>query len=353
MSDFQIPLLSTFVGFLADIMRICLQYAYELTKDLGFPSYGIAIIVLTIIIKTALLPLAVKQIKSMKAMQEIQPKMQEIQKKYKNDPKKLREEMSKLYKDNGASPMSGCLPLLIQMPFLVSIYYALQGFNYDPAHESFLWLESLAVPDSTYILPILSAVSTFIISWQTTPKDAPSNQKTMLLVMPLMIGWMSLNFPSGLVIYWIVVNLYQLVQQTIMFREEMKDRLGGTRKKGTVTVHGDVQAEEARQPKKKKVVRKKIIKKVVKKKPADEENNENKEASAEKDAPSEKEPAEKPAPAKEAPVEKPAEKAEAEKAEEPAEKPAEAPEKPADTPEEAAPEKEAADTEPKGEADKK
>ena len=353
MSDFQIPLLSTFVGFLADIMRICLQYAYELTKDLGFPSYGIAIIVLTIIIKTALLPLAVKQIKSMKAMQEIQPKMQEIQKKYKNDPKKLREEMSKLYKDNGASPMSGCLPLLIQMPFLVSIYYALQGFNYDPAHESFLWLESLAVPDSTYILPILSAVSTFIISWQTTPKDAPSNQKTMLLVMPLMIGWMSLNFPSGLVIYWIVVNLYQLVQQTIMFREEMKDRLGGTRKKGTVTVHGDVQAEEARQPKKKKVVRKKIIKKVVKKKPADEENNENKEASAEKDAPSEKEPAEKPASAKEAPVEKPAEKAEAEKAEEPAEKPAEAPEKPADTPEEAAPEKEAADTEPKGEADKK
>lgn len=355
MSDFQIPILSTFVGFLADIMRICLQYAYELTKDLGFPSYGIAIIVLTIIIKTALLPLAVKQIKSMKAMQEIQPKMQEIQKKYKNDPKKLREEMSKLYKDNGASPMSGCLPLLIQMPFLVSIYYALQGFNYDPAHESFLWLESLAVPDSTYILPILSAVSTFIISWQTTPKDAPSNQKTMLLVMPLMIGWMSLNFPSGLVIYWIVVNLYQLVQQTIMFRDEMKDRLGGSRKKGTVTVHGDVQAEEAaKQPKKKKVVRKKIIKKVVKKKPAGETSDENKEASAVKDAPAEK-PAEKPEEkaetAPEVKPEKPAE-VEAPAKEAPAEKPAE-PEKPADTPEEAAPDKKAADTESKGEADKK
>lgn len=220
MSDFQIPLLSNLVGFLADIMRVCLEYAYKLTDDLGFPSYGIAIIVLTIIIKTALLPLAVKQIKSMKAMQEIQPLMQQIQKKYKNDPKKLREEMSKLYKEHGANPASGCLPLLIQMPFLVSIYYALQGFPYDPAHESFLWLESLAVPDSTYILPILSAASTFIISWQTTPKDAPGNQKTMLIVMPLMIGWMSLNFPSGLVIYWIVVNLYQLVQQTIMFREE-------------------------------------------------------------------------------------------------------------------------------------
>lgn len=253
MSDFQIPLLSNFVGFLADIMRICLQYAYKLTDDLGFPSYGIAIIVLTIIIKTALLPLAVKQIKSMKAMQEIQPLMQQVQKKYKNDPKKLREEMGKLYKEHGANPMSGCLPLLIQMPFLVSIYYALQGFPYDPAHESFLWLESLAVPDSTYILPILSAASTFVISWQTTPKDAPGNQKTMLLVMPLMIGWMSLNFPSGLVIYWIVVNLYQLVQQTIMFREEMVDRFkGAAPKKGVVTVHGDVQQEQLKETKKKR-----------------------------------------------------------------------------------------------------
>lgn len=233
MSDFQIPLLSTFVGFLADIMRVSLEFCYKFTNDMGFPSYGIAIIVLTVIIKTLLLPFALKQIKSMKAMQEIQPEMQRIQKKYKNDPNKLREEMGKLYKEHGASPLAGCLPLLIQMPFLVSIYYALQGFAYDPAHESFLWLQSLAVPDSTYILPILSAASTFVISWQTTPKDAPGNQKTMLLLMPIMIGWMSLNFPSGLVIYWIVCNLYQLVQQTIMYREEMVDRLGVSKKRRT------------------------------------------------------------------------------------------------------------------------
>ena len=198
MSDFQIPFLSDLVGLLAGVMRVCLEFCYKMTEDLGFPSYGIAIIVLTVIIKTLLLPLALKQIRSMKAMQAIQPEMQKIQKKYKNDPQKLREEMGKLYKENGASPLSGCLPLLIQMPFLISIYYALQGFSYDPAHESFLWLESLAVPDETYILPILSAASTFIISWQTTPKDAPSNQKTMLLMMPVMIGWMSLNFRAAL-----------------------------------------------------------------------------------------------------------------------------------------------------------
>lgn len=265
MSDFQIPVLSQLVGFLAEIMRVCLEFCYKMTEDLGFPSYGIAIIVLTIIIKTLLLPLALKQIRSMKAMQAIQPEMQKIQKKYKNDPQKLREEMGKLYKENGASPLSGCLPLLIQMPFLVSIYYALQGFAYDPAHESFLWLESLAVPDETYILPVLSAASTFIISWQTTPKDAPSNQKTMLLMMPIMIGWMSLNFPSGLVIYWIVCNLYQLVQQTIMYRDEMVERLSGKgATKGTLTVHGANQPKA--EPKKKKIVRKKVIKKVVKKK---------------------------------------------------------------------------------------
>lgn len=301
MSDFQIPLLSTFVGFLADIMRVSLEFCYKFTNDMGFPSYGIAIIVLTVIIKTLLLPFALKQIKSMKAMQEIQPEMQRIQKKYKNDPNKLREEMGKLYKEHGASPLAGCLPLLIQMPFLVSIYYALQGFAYDPAHESFLWLQSLAVPDSTYILPILSAASTFVISWQTTPKDAPGNQKTMLLLMPIMIGWMSLNFPSGLVIYWIVCNLYQLVQQTIMYREEMVDRLGVS-KKGVLTVHNHEDEDEVKtgEPKKKKVIRKRVIKKVVKKKEPEAaekaESEEQAEVAPKADAPKEETKEEKKAP---------------------------------------------------------
>ena len=280
MSDFQIPLLSTFVGFLADIMRVCLEFCYKFTNDMGFPSYGIAIIVLTVIIKTLLLPFALKQIKSMKAMQEIQPEMQRIQKKYKNDPNKLREEMGKLYKEHGASPLAGCLPLLIQMPFLVSIYYALQGFAYDPAHESFLWLQSLAVPDSTYILPILSAASTFVISWQTTPKDAPGNQKTMLLLMPIMIGWMSLNFPSGLVIYWIV----------------------GVSKKGVLTVHNHEDEDEVKteEPKKKKVIRKRVIKKVVKKKEPEAaekaESEEQAEVAPKADAPKEETKEEKKAP---------------------------------------------------------
>ena len=92
-----------------------------------FPNYVIAIVVLTILIKTLLLPLAVKQIRSMKAMQAIQPEIQKIQKKYRNDPAMMRQEMGRLYKEHNASPMAGCLPLLIQMPFLIAMYYAIQG----------------------------------------------------------------------------------------------------------------------------------------------------------------------------------------------------------------------------------
>lgn len=235
MSDFQIPVLAWLVGVLADVMRGALQFCYQMSNDFGFPSYGIAIIVLTVIIKVALLPLAVKQIRSMKGMQELQPKIQAIQKKYKGDRAKISSEMQRLYRENHISPAAGCLPLLIQMPFLISIYYALMGFPYDPAHESFLWLDSLAAPDTTYILPALAALSTWVISWQTTPKNVQGSQKTMLYIMPLFIGYISITFPSGLVIYWVVCNVFQFVQQTIMFRSEMTARLADARK-GVVTV---------------------------------------------------------------------------------------------------------------------
>lgn len=256
MSDFQIPILAQLVGLLADWMRLALQFCYNMSSDFGFPSYGVAIIVLTILIKIVLLPLAVKQIRSMKSMQEIQPKIQEIQKKYKGDRAKISSEMQRLYRENHVSPLAGCLPLLIQMPFLVSIYYALQGFAYDPAHESFLWMDSLAAPDPTYIMPVLSALSTWVISWQTTPKKVQGSQKTMLYVMPLFIGYISMSFPSGLVIYWVVCNLFQLAQQTIMFRGEMKEKFSSA-KKGVVTIHTPRPAE-------KKTVKKVTVKKSAK-----------------------------------------------------------------------------------------
>lgn len=243
MSHFQIPIFSTLVGWLADMMAWAVQFFYNLTASLGFPSYGIAIIILTIVIKVLLLPFALKQIKSMKGMQEIQPKVAALQKKYKNDRAKLSIEMQKLYREHNISPLAGCLPLLIQMPFLVSIFYALQGFQYDSAHASFLWLSSLASKDPTYVLPILSAVSTWALSAQTAPKNAEGPQKMMTYFMPLFIGYISINFPSGLVIYWVVSNLFQLVQQTIVFHKDRGLRSvinnDSREKKGVFTIHAD------------------------------------------------------------------------------------------------------------------
>ena len=243
MSHFQIPIFSTLVGWLADMMAWAVQFFYNLTASLGFPSYGIAIIILTIVIKVLLLPFALKQIKSMKGMQEIQPKVAALQKKYKNDRAKLSIEMQKLYREHNISPLAGCLPLLIQMPFLISIFWARQGFQYDSAHASFLWLSSLASKDPTYVLPILSAVSTWALSAQTAPKNAEGPQKMMTYFMPLFIGYISINFPSGLVIYWVVSNLFQLVQQTIVFHKDKGLRSvinnDSREKKGVFTIHAD------------------------------------------------------------------------------------------------------------------
>lgn len=211
---------------LVDFMRTLLTYCYNLTEALGFPSYGIAIIIMTIGIKAILAPLTAKQVKSMKGMQKLQPKMKEIQNKYKNDPQRAQQEIAKMYKELGVNPLSGCLPLLVQMPFLIAIFYALQGYPYDPAYESFLWLPSLGEADHLYILPVLSALSTFVMSKQTA-QDATGagagQQKIMQIFMPLFIGYISLNFPSGLVIYWVISNIFQMIQQFFIYRNDNKE----------------------------------------------------------------------------------------------------------------------------------
>ena len=151
--------LSTIFHPIVSLMSTLLTYCYELTQLIGIPSYGVAIIILTILIKAILAPLTVKQVKSMKAMQDLQPRMKELQAKHKDNPQLLQQEMTKMYREMGVNPLSGCLPLIIQMPFLIAIYWALQGYSYDPAHISFLWLPSLGEADPYYVLPILSALS--------------------------------------------------------------------------------------------------------------------------------------------------------------------------------------------------
>lgn len=134
---------SGIMDVLSGFMQTFLTYCYQLTITVGYPSYGIAIIMLTLIIKLILAPLTAKQIRSMEGMQELQLRIKELQKKYKGNQKKLQAEMGKLYKEMNVNPLSGCLPILIQMPFLVAIFYALREYPYEEAYKSFLWLPSL------------------------------------------------------------------------------------------------------------------------------------------------------------------------------------------------------------------
>jgi len=195
-------------------MTAILNWLYGLTVNFGIPSYGLAIILLTILIKMVLYPLTHKQMHSMIEMQKIQPKVKEIQNKYKEkDPKKMQEKVMELYKEHGVNPMAGCLPLLVQMPILIALYQALIKYKFvDVTHASFFWVSSLSDKDTYFVLPVLAGVTTYIQSKMTTSMADPT-QRAMLLTMPVFIGWISSTVPAGLALYWVVFNITGIVQQ--------------------------------------------------------------------------------------------------------------------------------------------
>lgn len=203
------------MDFLSNIVQQVINILYNFTGTLGFPNYGVAIILMTIIVKMLLYPLTAKQISSTKSMMELQPKMKAIQTRYKDDKVMLNQKLAELYKEQGVNPLAGCLPLLVQMPIMIGIFYGIRDFQYaGPA--SFLWMQSISAPDPLYILPVLSALTTFIQSKQTMPDTSSPQNKVMLYFMPLFIGYISFTFPAGLVLYWVVMNLMQIGQQALM-----------------------------------------------------------------------------------------------------------------------------------------
>lgn len=197
-------------------MQIALTFFYNLTIKVGFPNYGVAIVLLTVVIRMLLLPLTIKQIKSMKSMRELGPKIKDVQEKYKNDKARQQQEVASMYKSAGVNPLAGCLPLLIQMPFLTGIFYAIRDFQYV-SQPSFLWIKTLASSDPLYIFPVLAAFTTYLSSQQTMT-DSSQQSKMMLMIMPIFIGYMTLRFPAGLGLYWVSSNLIQIVQQRFLFR---------------------------------------------------------------------------------------------------------------------------------------
>ena len=210
----------TILAPVENLLHFVLEALHSLTDMAGVGSYGLSIILLTIIIKMILYPLTVKQVKSMKAMQELSPKMKKLQEKYKDNPQVMQQKVGALYKEAGVNPLAGCLPLIIQMPILMGMYYALYNFTYpSPEAAQFLWLPSMSESDPLYILPVLSAFTTFLQQKMTTT-EMNQQMKVMMVVMPLFIGWISLTFPSGLVLYWVTMNVVQIAQQWWMYRGE-------------------------------------------------------------------------------------------------------------------------------------
>lgn len=208
------------VSYLNEFIVSLITYFYGISVKIGYPSYAVAIIILTILIKVVLFPLSVKQMKSMKSMQMIQPEMQNLQKKYKKDKEKLNKATMELYKEHNVNPAGGCLPLLIQMPILFALFSSLRSYPFEPIeHATFFWINNLTNPDPLYILPVLVAIATFFQSKLTASASGPSGQNMMLLYfMPIMIGYISLKFPAGLCLYWVVFNVMGVLQQIVINR---------------------------------------------------------------------------------------------------------------------------------------
>ncbi|MBI3635210.1 MAG: membrane protein insertase YidC [Candidatus Rokubacteria bacterium] len=189
-------------------------------------NYGIAIVLLTVVSKILFYPLTVKSMRSMKAMQTLQPQINALRSKYKSDPQRLQRETLELYRKHKVNPMGGCLPMVAQIPIFYALYLALSVsvelqnaplLCFGRAFGMDLWICDLASQDPTYILPILMGVTMFV-QQKMSPSMGDPRQAKMMLVMPFVFTFMFLNLPAGLVLYWTVSNVLQILQQWSMDR---------------------------------------------------------------------------------------------------------------------------------------
>lgn len=175
-------------------------------------NYGVAIIILTILIKLIFWPLGNISYRSMKEMQKLQPKIEELKEKFKNDKNKIGQETMALYKSHKVNPMSGCLPILIQIPVFIGLYNTLL-YAIELRHSPFFWwIQDLSAKDPYYITPIIMGATQFIQQKMTPTVGDPMQAKIMLL-MPIVFTFIFLNFPAGLVIYWLLNNVLSIGQQ--------------------------------------------------------------------------------------------------------------------------------------------
>ncbi len=196
------------------VMQSILRFFAEGTGNLAW-----SIIIVTTLIRVALHPLQVRQVRLMEQMKELTPKVQELEKKYKGQPQEYQQRVAELYRDNNVNPASGCLSMLIPWPFFVMFYRVLQDAAFiggmPEAAAGFLWIKDFAVPDP-WALPILSAATTWLSSRQASTDPS---QKTMSIIMPIFIGWITMRIPAGAALYWVTSNVVSLVQQWFIQRQ--------------------------------------------------------------------------------------------------------------------------------------
>lgn len=189
-----------------------LRYINEYTHN-----YGLTIILLTVIIKLLFVPLQYKSYSSMKAMQGIQPKVAAVQEKFKDDRERLNKELIKLYRDHKVNPVGGCLPMVLQMPVFVSLFnilYMTIDLRQAPLG---LWITDLSVQDPYYILPIIMGIS-MVVMQKIQPTTMDPTQAKVMLMLPALMTFLFINFPAGLVLYWLTNNVLTIVQQFVTDR---------------------------------------------------------------------------------------------------------------------------------------
>jgi YidC/Oxa1 family membrane protein insertase len=214
-----------FQSIFSPIVAILGQVLLFFHQDLGAP-WWLAIAMLTIVLRTLLFPLTVKQVKSMRAMQDLRPEMEKIRAQYRDNRQKQQEELMKLYQERSINPLGGCLPILIQMPVFIGIFYVIRLFGgipgqTPPRYESFreggiLWFQDLSHMDPYFILPVLSAV-TMLAATEITAKNIDPQQRWLMRLLPIGITVFLWSFPAGLFVYWITSNLVTLVQNYLIY----------------------------------------------------------------------------------------------------------------------------------------
>src|SRR5919107_398039 len=208
--------MTDFLGRVFGPLTNLISYALESFHSLGAP-WWLSIVFLTVLVRAALFPLTIRQIKNMRAVQELKPEMENIRSKYKDDRRKQQEATMELYKKRRVNPLAGFLPVLVQVPVFVTMYQVIR--NHEEAFPSFgfLWFTDLTRADPYFVLPVLSA-AILVAAGSISSRNVAPGQRRMMWLLPIAFTTFIARFPAGLFVYWVTSNTVTLIQNCLIYR---------------------------------------------------------------------------------------------------------------------------------------